>query len=280
MLKAKEIVDSGRLGHVRSVVFQELLDRKHGSSYFRRWNRRMNVSGGLLVHKASHCFDLINWCVGARPRNAIAQASLTEYGPGASEFRGERCSTCPHADRCPQYVDVNQEGSRGKLYVKAQAPGSYTPDLCVFDPEIDIHDHACVAYDYENDAQVTFELCAYADYEGYTLAIQGTKARLETGNVTLRLPKPDAPGETEVQTQWTLRIVECGRPPEDIDFQVPQGGHGGADQQMVDDLFGQSPTSPVIATLEDGIQAVLVGAAANRSIAEGRRIDVQALIEE
>ncbi len=66
-------------------------------------------------------------------------------------------------------------------------------------------------------------------------------------------------------------------PPEDIDFQVPQGGHGGADQQMVDDLFGQTPTSPVIATLEDGIQAVLVGAAANRSIAEGRRIDVVAL---
>jgi len=33
----------------------------HGAKYFRRWHAQMENSGGLLVHKATHHFDLVNW---------------------------------------------------------------------------------------------------------------------------------------------------------------------------------------------------------------------------
>ena len=38
-----------------------LLDTRHGADYFRRWHRNKNNSGGLMVHKATHHFDLVNW---------------------------------------------------------------------------------------------------------------------------------------------------------------------------------------------------------------------------
>ena len=59
MMKIKEIIDSGQLGKILSVAFNEKLDRRHGADYFRRWHRLKKNSGGLLIHKASHCFDVI-----------------------------------------------------------------------------------------------------------------------------------------------------------------------------------------------------------------------------
>ena len=51
---------SGVIGNVVSVDFHWLLDTRHGADYFRRWHRNKRNSGGLLVHKATHHFDLVN----------------------------------------------------------------------------------------------------------------------------------------------------------------------------------------------------------------------------
>ena len=57
--KIKELVAAGTIGEIFSVHFEWLLTRDmvygaHGTSYFRRWNARMEKSGGLLVHKSTH----------------------------------------------------------------------------------------------------------------------------------------------------------------------------------------------------------------------------------
>ncbi len=65
-----------RSATVTSVHFEWVLDTVHGADYFRRWHRDKANSGGLLVHKSTHHFDLVNWWLddvagaGVRPRRA------------------------------------------------------------------------------------------------------------------------------------------------------------------------------------------------------------------
>src|SRR6185312_1148763 len=68
------------IGAIGSVHFEWLLDVRHGADYFRRWHRDKANSGGLLVHKASHHFDLVNWWLGASPELVSAQGRLFFYG--------------------------------------------------------------------------------------------------------------------------------------------------------------------------------------------------------
>ncbi|MFC6016211.1 Gfo/Idh/MocA family protein, partial [Plantactinospora solaniradicis] len=78
--KIHELLRSGAIGEVISVHFEWLLDVRHGADYFRRWHRYREHSGGLMVHKASHHFDLVNWWLGARPQVVYGQGRLAFYG--------------------------------------------------------------------------------------------------------------------------------------------------------------------------------------------------------
>ena len=64
--RCAQLLADGEIGEIGSVHFEWLLDVRHGADYFRRWHRDKANSGGLLVHKASHHFDLVNWWLGAR----------------------------------------------------------------------------------------------------------------------------------------------------------------------------------------------------------------------
>jgi predicted dehydrogenase len=52
--KVEELIAGGKIGNVKSVHFEWLLDTVHGADYFRRWHRYKDRSGGLMVHKSSH----------------------------------------------------------------------------------------------------------------------------------------------------------------------------------------------------------------------------------
>src|SRR5690606_23821425 len=84
----KEVIASGRIGEVTSVHFEWVLDTAHGADYFRRWHRDKDVSGGLLVHKSSHHFDLVNWWLADAPTRVYASGGLRFYGADAAARRG------------------------------------------------------------------------------------------------------------------------------------------------------------------------------------------------
>ncbi len=96
--QVKEILMSGVIGRIISVDFQWLLDTSHGADYFRRWHREKKNSGGLMVHKATHHFDLVNWWLSANP--------VEVFGMGARRFYGDRSGLAAklrlsgHAERC------------------------------------------------------------------------------------------------------------------------------------------------------------------------------------
>ncbi len=128
---AKEIIRSGAIGKVLNVDFEWFLDRRHGADYFRRWHRRMENSGGLLVHKSTHHFDLINWWLDDEPQEVFGLGSLQFYGPTRAE-RGERCSTCEYAKTCEFFVDFANKPDMKALYFDAEQNDGYFRDRCVF----------------------------------------------------------------------------------------------------------------------------------------------------
>ena len=84
----KDLIKSGAIGTPLSVTFEWVLDTAHGADYFRRWHRDKTNSGGLLVHKAAHHFDLINWLLADAPVQVYARGGVRFYGAENAAARG------------------------------------------------------------------------------------------------------------------------------------------------------------------------------------------------
>ena len=105
----KQLLTSNAIGVPLSVTFEWVLDTSHGADYFRRWHRDKANSGGLLIHKASHHFDLVNWLSTRRPSRCTpgAESGSTvrrppphvewRRGPTAAPMTG---STAPGTSTC------------------------------------------------------------------------------------------------------------------------------------------------------------------------------------
>jgi len=50
---------------------------QHGTDYFRRWHSQKKFSNGLMCHKATHHFDLVNWWLSAIPVSVSPPASAS-----------------------------------------------------------------------------------------------------------------------------------------------------------------------------------------------------------
>jgi predicted dehydrogenase len=108
--KVKDLVQAGEIGVPRMVWAREFrgpLQKKVGN-----WIEDDRRSGGGLVNKNCHHFDLMNWWVGARPERVSA-------------FGG--CA-------------VNR----------------------VIEGHHQVHDHATVSFEYENDVRGTLQVCMFA----------------------------------------------------------------------------------------------------------------------
>ncbi len=281
--KIRELVRAGRIGTPLFIQFDETLDRCHGADYFRRWHRRMADSGGLLVHKACHHFDCVNWWADSAPARVAAHGSLRFYGSNGP-LRGPRCSNCPHTDECDFHVDIFRRDTYRKLYREAESADGYHRDGCVFDPEVDIYDQMGVLIRYENGIECSYTLTAYCPYESQRVVIEGTEGRLEyfgRSATGFAAGSQHLPGIEEIATEW-LKLYLPAEGAIDVPIDRATGGHGGADPQLRHDFFARDwalEPNDRMASLDQAVQAVLIGAAANQSIAEGGRpIDIQALI--
>lgn len=83
--KVRELIRDGVIGDVLHVNFEWLLDTRHGADYFRRWHRDKRNSGGLLVHKSTHHFDLVNFWLNSEPKTVFAMGDLLFYGKENAE---------------------------------------------------------------------------------------------------------------------------------------------------------------------------------------------------
>ncbi len=292
----REVIADGVIGEVTSVHFEWALDTVHGADYFRRWHRRKDRSGGLLVHKASHHFDLVNWWIGDVPQRVYARGGLRFYGDsGAGRAlagpRPLRGSDAPSGD--PWSLDLRRDERLQRLYLDAERYDSYVRDQDVFAPGVTIEDNMAVLVDYARGAVLSYSLNAHAPWEGYRVTVNGTRGRaelevVERGSVVL-----DAQGEAvldpsasdpqdadELRPRGQRLVVQRHwERPREVPIPMGHGSHGGGDAILLADVFRGPAEDPLgrPAGYRDGVRAVAVGIAANESLRTGRPVDIAEL---
>jgi predicted dehydrogenase len=295
----KRLLAAGEIGDVGSVHFEWLLDVRHGADYFRRWHRDKANSGGLLVHKASHHFDLVNWWLDDEPAEVYAQGRLFFYGDEAGKLHGyardyERVHGSETAREDPFALSLVDNPKLKELYLDAEAADGYHRDVNVFGPGVTIEDDMAVLVRYGRGATMTYHLTAYAPWEGYRLMFNGSKGRIELEVVENDHVAPGGSGAVKGQLHGveaaaeqgsvSLRVRPYWAPPRDVPIEGhSREGHGGGDKRMLEQLLREDAPPDDLgraATERDGARALLVGLAGNESIATGRPVAVASLLEE
>ncbi|MBF9142553.1 Gfo/Idh/MocA family protein [Hymenobacter properus] len=264
--KLFEMLRAGVIGNITSADFHWYLDVHHGADYFRRWHRLRQNSGSLLVHKATHHFDLLNWWLDSDPEEVYANGQLNFYGKNNS-FRHTNCRPCPHKDKCQFYWDVTKDARLTKIYVDNEKYDGYLRDGCVWKEDIDIFDKMAVQIKYANQVQVSYSLTTYSPYEGYRIAFNGTKGRLEAW-IKERQTWDEEPFD-EIQFTPNFGKREIIRIPNN------EEGHGGGDVRLRKQIFapGADPYRQSAGT-RDGAMSCLVGIAARHSIDTGKPVKI------
>ncbi len=282
MTKIKELVNNGTIGDVFSVHFEWLLDRNmdiqaHGTSYFRRWNARMKNSGGLLVHKSTHHFDLVNWWINQKPEEVFAFAKLNLYGRSGSEkyangIKGVNCRNCEFADKCEFYYDL--EGYEIGMYANNEHIDGYYKDGCVYADDIDIYDTMAVTVKYDKGALLTYSLNATTPYEGWRVSINGSKGRIEAY-------LPETGPYSKDDTRY-IKFFDLNNKITEYRFEdFSAEGHNGGDAKILYDLFigDREDLLGHCAGTSDGAYSIIVGVAANISIKENRPVAIKELLK-
>jgi predicted dehydrogenase len=271
--KVKQLLLEKAIGDVISVDFHEYLDTSHGADYFRRWHRLRENSGTLLVHKASHHFDLANWWLDSKPVEVTAFGDLKFYGHNNS-FRSTHCRVCPFKQQCKFYWDVTQNPQYVQLYTDCESEDGYLRDGCVWREDTNIYDTMSVVVKYENGVLLNYTANTYLPYEGQAISINGSRGRLDYNEV-----KANGFTNNEVRLTRTFGKSEVVK-----DLETSRaGGHGGADSSIQDLIFrGPQGSDPLNlrAGLRDGALSSLIGIAARHSIERGSQaIKVQDLVK-
>ena len=285
--KVRELIRDGAIGTPTSVHFEWLLNTEHGADYYRRWHRNKYNSGGLLVHKATHHFDLVNFWLGTEPETVFGFGSLQFYGRAAAEKRGVekfyyRCHGSQEAKNDPFAIDLESNPTLKALYLDAEEDSGYIRDRSVFSDDISIEDTMNLVVRYKNGVQMSYSLTSYMPWEGFNVQINGTKGRLEYHSV--ERPYINAGGEKKDEGALkysSIRVYPMFGDPYDVEVKTGEGGHGGGDPVLLDDVFLDNPPYDEFhraADFRDGVKSILVGIAGNKSIASGLPVQVDSLI--
>ncbi len=285
----RRMVEAGEIGNVKHVNLEYMLSTSHGADYFRRWHSEKAQSGGLLVHKSTHHFDIVNWILNVVPKTIFADGGLVYYGRNNAVSRGEEVLTkyeryTGHANAGdPFRLDLNtNESSRG-LYLDAESETGYIRDRNVFREGITIEDSMSVLVRYQNGTLLNYSLNAYCPYEGYRLHLTGDRGRIEFeerhGAHEILGPAGAEPSEG---TAWKrLRFFPLFGREREIPVEEGVGGHGGGDPLLQEQMFAASPPDDPLgrnAGHEQGIASAMIGIAANESMRTGLPVNIGDLL--
>ncbi|MBN1119534.1 MAG: Gfo/Idh/MocA family oxidoreductase [Anaerolineae bacterium] len=284
----RQLVIDGLVGRPLMVDFSWLLDTSHGADYFRRWHREKKNSGGLLVHKATHHFDLVNWWIDSFPVSVSAMGRLNFYGKANAEARGEhypyeRYTGVPEAEDDPFALQLTSKDALKSLYLDAEAETGYLRDRNVFGEPIDIEDSMTVSVQYDSGVLMSYCLVAYSPWEGLRVAITGTKGRIEMDieeTVLHLLGDGAADASKGPFKKAAIRVYPMFGDGYEVPVPIGEGGHGGADPVMLEQIFSpQPPPDPYhrAASHIDGAASVLVGIASNLSMRDEKVVHIDDL---
>jgi len=235
--KAKELVDQGLIGNLTTIWV--LHSVASGSEwYFHDWHATFKNTGGLLLQKGSHDFDIINWFAGSRINYLSALGSQDFFGGHKPDTL--TCPECPDKDTCTEAL-----------------PNNLPRVQCAFRKEVDCLDNHLVLMQFANGIKATYNECHYTPDNNREYIFIGTKGKLKLD---------DNLGKLFIYTRpKTLMIDRMEYQPGSI-----VGGHGGGDPKLFMDLAAAIDTrTQPLASVQAGFESIQVGLLAHESIRQG-----------
>lgn len=220
-----EALDRRVLGEIKTISILE--HRIPFMDKVNQWNKFAKFSGGTLVEKCCHYFDLMNLFAASRPVQVYASGSMAVNFTNF-EYGGEKS---------------------------------------------DILDNAFVIVSYANGVRANFNLCMFAPMFYEELILCGDEGRLKAYEHEdfLSVPRPKMGLEILHGESRPARIITPAYP-----AYIEASGHHGASYYehigFMDNIEGKQTST---ASVEEGFWSVVVGAAAEESVATGQVVQIQ-----
>lgn len=158
--KIKQIIDSGKIGEIISLEFNEVLKLSHGAFIMTDWRRLEKYSGGHILEKCCHDIDIVNWLVESLPKK------VSSFG-GQNFFKKEN----------------SQLFEENKKFMKENQKNPFLSDKDIIDNQVAI-------LEYNNGVRATFHTNCASGIPERRIYICGTKgtirADLQTGKIEIR----------------------------------------------------------------------------------------------
>jgi len=125
-VRAKELIDSGRLGRIHQVVGYEDTD---GRVYFTTWFRDAEKTGGMFMQKAVHDIDYQIYLSGIKPETVCAMREKVCH-VGDKDYE-QTCENCPDKHTCdfgPEFYFDKKGVCHSFAEAEKMLSGVYSPD--------------------------------------------------------------------------------------------------------------------------------------------------------
>ena len=288
--KVKQLLQEGTIGDIIHVDMEYWLNTSHGADYFRRWHREKNKSGGLIVHKSTHHFDLVNWWIHAVPESVFGMGKLAFYGQENAKNRGIETTynryTGHSYKKDPFALDLSKNEQLKALYLNAEKDDGYIRERNVFDDGITIEDTMSLLVRYRTGVTLNYSLNAYLPREGYKVVFNGNKGLIEyteAHNSHIIAGQSDKQLAKEMKWENKLILQKLFSSPEELEIPSSEGGHGGADPLIQEQIFDSNPrieTWGRNAGHGQGAASILIGSAGNLSFKNQQLINISEICPE
>ncbi len=253
--KVQELVQSGILGQILQVDGDEIVGTALTSVFFREgWRLQNSRSGGVLLEKCCHDFDVLSLLAGAPAKSVFSFAARTHF---ISRPREEQ-----HA-RFDAEVTRRLALDYGDAHIKRFFES--TSDESVYNERSEVPDHQSALVEYENGVLTAFTVTFGQPRQTRLLRIMGSNGLL-TG---------------DIQGSWIE--VDIGRHREDgwerqrFEIAHDKSGHNGGDSHINDAFWAAvaGNKTDVRAGLREGLEATITSICAEESNRTGSQVSIR-----
>lgn len=254
--KMKELIGSGIIGEVKTGWVLHSVGA--GSDwYFHDWHGTMANTGGLLLQKGSHDFDIINWVVDSKIKRIAAFGSQDFFG--GDKPNELVCQNCEERNRCSEAIVDRSISWKRPDGNQAEVLYNQWRNQCVYRKEVDILDNHQVMLEYENGVKVSYLECHYTPDDNREYIFIGTKGKLKLDDANDLITVQLRNGMYDKKEKMTYENLQSSE------------GHGGGDKFILDDFVyalrtGEQPN----AGGEAGYEAIQAGLVAHQAIRDGQ----------
>lgn len=283
-LKAKEILDSGKIGRLVMIDAVEQVAYWHQAHSFVRGNwRNDKTTSPMIMQKCCHDLDLLQYYAGSLCENIYSTGNLTFFNEdNKPDGAADCCSNCKYINECAYsaerlYIERWKiEGSKpddvpyniiaeaplteGKLR-EAYKKGMY--GRCVFACDNNVVDNQTINIVFKNGVKANLTMTAFTYELGRRYVFYGTYGEIEL-----------------VEDRDLLLVKVFGKPIEEYKIStlisvMTSYGHGGGDNGLINSFYNVltgliEPST----SLEKSIESHLMALAAEESRITGKVIKV------